>query len=445
MTSPRAGNESLEVLRRFRHAARLRARRRVTSLSPAQSAEWIYGADAIAHRSGGFFRVVGLSYPESPGSGRLQSQLIIDQPEVGVLGLAVCAAPEGPRCLVQLKCEPGNVGSVQLAPTCQATQSNLARMHGGSHPPGSFLLEQRPWTESLQSEQGTRFWQKRNRNIVWRVGADQSVPPPERTSVVWTSAAVLRQALAEDYLVNTDLRSVLATSDWEAWLGPEPFARGDQDALTQALARAWGSQSNSEIRDRGECILGWLAKRRADAAEWGADTQPLPLEAVSPAREAPFVVRHVRVVIRERERECWDQPLVTSRSPGEVALLGYRQHGVLRFLFQASWEPGLHDHVELHPSLCLPPGSAGSEATTGMRRLCASGVQRRRVWQSDEGGRFWRDCSVYRVIEVADPGEVPESFVALTPREVMWLAPRGVFTNEARSSISLLLSTAAVL
>jgi oxidase EvaA len=79
-----------------------------------------------------------------------------------------------------------------------------------------------------------------------------------------------------------------------------------------------------------------------------------------------------------------------------------------------------------------------------MRQLCRSGVLRRQVWQSDEGGRFWRDCSVYRVVEVCDPGSLPESFIALTPREIASVAPLGVFTNESRSAISLLLSTPRV-
>ena len=145
--------------------------------------------------------------------------------------------------------------------------------------------------------------------------------------------------------------------------------------------------------------------------------------------------------IRGREREHWDQPLIDSRSSGEVCLVGYRRHGVMRFMFQASWEPGLHDRVELHPSVCIPPGGTAGHGDIRMRQLCFTGRLRRQVWQSDEGGRFWRDRSVYRVVEVDDPGPLPEPFVELTPREIGWLAPRGVFTNEARSAISLLLST----
>lgn len=422
----------------------MHAGRQVRPLSALESSEWTYTPDAIAHRSAGFFRVVGIAYTEA---GRPMTQLILDQPEVGVLGLAVAAGGSGTQCLVQLKCEPGTIGAVQLAPTCQATQSNLSRLHGGAPPPGSFLLAagRRPVTASLQSEQGTRFWHKRNENVVWLVDEALEVPASDRTSLVWTSMAALRQALAVDYLVNTDLRSVLATSEWETLLGPEPFSRGHRDVLMNALAEAWGTQSPSEAIDRGEATLRWLATRRAEVEEATGDAVPVPLAAVRHTPQAPFVVRHFGVVIRGRERERWDQPLIASRGPGEVMLVGFRRCGVLRFLFHARWEPGLHDRVELHPSVCVAPGSPDSPSAATVRRLCKTGELRRLVWQSDEGGRFWRDRSVYRVVEVDDPGPFPDTFVALSPREIAWLAPRGVFTNEARSAISLLMSTPAVL
>jgi oxidase EvaA len=63
------------------------------------------------------------------------------------------------------------------------------------------------------------------------------------------------------------------------------------------------------------------------------------------------------------------------------------------------------------------------------------------VRQSEEGGRFFRDTNLYQ-IAILDRGspELPPDCRALSLREVEWLAPRNVFTNEARSVLSLILA-----
>ena len=61
--------------------------------------------------------------------------------------------------------------------------------------------------------------------------------------------------------------------------------------------------------------------------------------------------------------------------------------------------------------------------------------------QSDEGGRFFQDVAEYRIIDI---GTVqPEAdLIQLTLSEMAYLLPKGIFNNEARSAISLLLSLA---
>ena len=70
---------------------------------------------------------------------------------------------------MQAKIEPGNLNYVQLSPTIQATKSNYTQVHKGKE---SLYLEYfRDRTnlvliDQLQSEQGGRFFKKRNRNIL---------------------------------------------------------------------------------------------------------------------------------------------------------------------------------------------------------------------------------------------------------------------------------------
>ena len=63
--------------------------------------------------------------------------------------------------------------------------------------------------------------------------------------------------------------------------------------------------------------------------------------------------------------------------------------------------------------------------------------------QSDEGGRFYRSITRYRVVEIGENVELPSSgfYCWLTLAQIhLLLKETGMVTNEARSAISLLLS-----
>jgi oxidase EvaA len=59
--------------------------------------------------------------------------------------------------------------------------------------------------------------------------------------------------------------------------------------------------------------------------------------------------------------------------------------------------------------------------------------------QSDEGGRFYRDVTLYRIVELDDLALAPAN-AWLSLSEIRALLDRGgYFTNEARTLISILL------
>src|SRR5437870_252568 len=120
---------------------------------------------------------------QSAEGGRIEIRptlaVFVDQRTVGTLGFLI----RGRELLVHAKIEPGNVGFVQLAPTCQATESNARRMHGGAAPPFIDAFP-RGAANALydvdQSEQGTRFLGKRNRNVLAAAARDVSLPRTHR-------------------------------------------------------------------------------------------------------------------------------------------------------------------------------------------------------------------------------------------------------------------------
>ena len=143
---------------------------------------WIFSEveGRIKHVSGKFFSIDGIRVHTNYGLKNTWDQPIINQPEIGFLGILTQMRNGVLHFLLQAKIEPGNINVVQLSPTLQATKSNYTRVHKGKTP--TFLeyfngeKEVRVLVDQLQSEQGARFFKKRNRNIIVEIPETESCP-----------------------------------------------------------------------------------------------------------------------------------------------------------------------------------------------------------------------------------------------------------------------------
>ncbi|HZV80721.1 MAG TPA: NDP-hexose 2,3-dehydratase family protein, partial [Geobacteraceae bacterium] len=89
----------------------------------------------IRHESGRFFSLTGAYVRHRTPTGELEwDQPVIDQAEIGILGILAKKIGGVMHFCLQAKEEPGNINSVQLSPSVQATFSNYTRVHGGSSP-----------------------------------------------------------------------------------------------------------------------------------------------------------------------------------------------------------------------------------------------------------------------------------------------------------------------
>ncbi|MGA5704409.1 NDP-hexose 2,3-dehydratase family protein [Peterkaempfera bronchialis] len=382
----------------------------------AELRDWGFDPDTgdLRHRSGRFFAVQGLRVRSDFGPVREWAQPIIHQPEIGILGIAVRDIGGVLHLLMQAKSEPGNVNGVQLSPTVQATKSNYTRVHGGSAvpylgcfrdcPPGRVLAD------VLQSEQGSWFFRKRNRNMVVEVG-----PEVEATEdFCWLTLGQVNALLGSENLVNMDARTVLSCiPDWQS---------GSDGEAADSARTGSSLHTDTEIRS-------WITRRRA---EHEVATEPLPLaeatgwhrteKAIAHERRLFFSVVAVDVSSHRREVPAWSQPLLEPHGIGIAALLVKRIGGVLHALVNARVEPGFLDVLELAPTVqCTPENYAHLPADDQPPFL--EEVRRRqpgRTWfdtvLSEEGGRFQHAQSRYLIIEVGDdfPTAVPEDFRWMT-------------------------------
>ncbi len=88
----------------------------------------------LIHESGKFFSIEGITVRTNWGQVPEWDQPIINQPEIGLLGILAKRINGILHFLMQAKIEPGNINLVQISPTLQATKSNAARVHKGNPP-----------------------------------------------------------------------------------------------------------------------------------------------------------------------------------------------------------------------------------------------------------------------------------------------------------------------
>ncbi len=396
-------------------------------ISLNQSREWSWIAGAIRHRTGRYFSVVGI---ENPLTG-LRVPLL-EQREIGTLAFIRRERNAGVELLVQAKLEPGDLGWSQLAPSVQATASNLARVHGGAAQPfAEFVTPNSPsHLDSRQSEQGTRFLGKLNRNVL--VTAD--IPAHELpANLIWTPARELLGALHIDHAVNTDARSVLVSSPWDLLVPGPPFGNGE-DPWRQALAasvgvvredaRAAAKAQICALRADGEVPV----VRLEELDDWSLD-----LDGQVTVKGREYVVRQIEVETNAREVAHWDQPIIDTSEPTLVDLEVCVVDGVVEVDLAATIEAGLVHRAEWGPTRIGPITGAGMALPDGARLLVE-------VRQSDEGGRFYQDVAHYRLIQVL-PDEPRPGHCRLTLGELQsLLAEGGWLTNEMRSALSLVLT-----
>jgi dTDP-4-dehydro-6-deoxy-alpha-D-glucopyranose 2,3-dehydratase len=396
----------------------------------SDSSEWTYVGGKLTHQSGLFFNLVGVSWHNGV---QLVHQPLIEQREIGTLGFLLHDNGRTKSILVQAKIEPGNVNICQLSPTFQATASNAARVHGGKAPilkkwflpTGDNILYQ-----SLNSEQGTRFLGKLNRNTM--VKSRKKLYPSK--SHKWIEVDDLLDMLDTNHLVNTDARSVLTCSPWEELVTRQPFTR-----YNNWFAEQLRDSYLTVRKDWPQRVINNLSKLRQKFN----DPQEVPLEkipgwqmrghALKSKGKRPFVVRQIHVTTRMREVPSWDQPIIDSASKGVAEIYCGTKKGKLYFLLAPQIEMGLLNRVELGPSLLVEPGAHAQQVKMRGKVIAA-------VYQSDEGGRFFQDITRYRIVHIGEIAPTGKNDYWLTLGEISSLLRAGGFlTNEARSTLSLLL------
>lgn len=408
---------------------REQANLKVTRIPFSASAEWTMKEGWLTHKSGRFFQVVAIQWDDMQRQSHARP--FLRQLEVGTLGFLFHEY----ELLIQAKVEPGNVGVVQMAPTCQATVSNLDRVHGGDAPLFSEWFassSKKRVYDSLQSEQGSRFFGKFNRNAFAFADGKMS----SNDNFCWAPVDAVLELMHEDCLINTDARSAIVCSPWELLVNREPFTRVSS-SFAKDLAISFSAPIPNysivdELRSFRRQVHQPSSIRLDELEEWQVGE-----DSITPLDGKPFEICQIRVGTATREVSNWDQPILSSFGEGYVELVCGRIDGILHFLFSFQAEAGLANAAELGPSLVVEPGEALPDNRYQSHPNAMVLAEYR---QSDEGGRFLQDVSTYKLIDIGEVSDDSSNEKWLTLAEIHGLLNAGGwFTNEARSALSLIL------
>ena len=180
--------------------------------------QWIYDENEgiIRHKEGKdhFFSIEGISVTQSRAREVTQwDQPIFNQKEGGILAIICQEQNNKIKFLLYAKYEPGNINSLQLSPTIQATSSNLKQHHGGKKPRFSEYLNHPSTTlvyKAAHNEEGGRFWKKSNINELILLDKDEKIDLTKDDDYIWLSLAEIKTLMLQDNIINPFVKTILS-------------------------------------------------------------------------------------------------------------------------------------------------------------------------------------------------------------------------------------------
>ena len=348
------------------------------------------------------------------------------QQEIGILGFLASCINGILHLLVQLKVEPGNPNGFQLSPTVQATRSNYSQVHRGKLPPflEFFMPGRKTKTirDTYQSEQGLRYFRKRNRNLI----VFTNNPPDAGDSHIWMTLGQIKELSKEPLLMNSCARSVIST------IPSSNHKHGDRDFLHYNDHEVFSlllDSYDSSIDQNSLVNLNKIRNWRSCNGVFKSD------------QDNEFSIIGVEVSGLSREVNSWTQPLLKENSKGEYGLLIGIIDGAPKIFWKLRNEPGLLKGAELGPSW-INRGNQ-DESDTWSYEQYKKGEQLIQIDLAEEGGRFYQSVFNHKIVWIGETNskELGKDIIPLSFKQTeRFISDYSLLTIEARSLWSLIRS-----
>lgn len=183
----------------------------VSQISLDKMINWIVGDNEIYHKDRKFFKVIAVNVEIGNREVVKWSQPMVEPAQEGLCAF-VCKEINGLlHFAVQAKLECGNHDVIEFAPTVQCLTGNYRQSKEGSLPFLDYVLTAEPKQivfDTLQSEEGGRFFREQNRNMIVIAGDELPDKLPEK--YIWMTLNQLYTFLKFNNYLNIQARSLIA-------------------------------------------------------------------------------------------------------------------------------------------------------------------------------------------------------------------------------------------
>lgn len=183
----------------------------VTRVPLTHLKDWIVGSNEIYHKDYKYFKVIAVDVQIGNREVVNWSQPMIEPAQEGLCAF-VCKKINGLlHFAVQAKLESGNHDIIELAPTVQCLTGNYRQTKEGALPFLHYVLNVAPEHivfNTLQSEEGGRFYREQNRNMI--VMADETISEDLPENYIWMTFNQLHTFVKFNNYLNIQARSLIA-------------------------------------------------------------------------------------------------------------------------------------------------------------------------------------------------------------------------------------------
>lgn len=456
-----ATNQSVEHILHWLYKKRESVKVQVQQIPLSQLNGWTCDEieGRIKHNSGKFFSIDGIRVVTNYGLKSTWDQPIINQPEIGFLGILTQMKNGVLHFLMQAKIEPGNLNVVQLSPTLQATKSNYSRVHKGKTP--AFLeyfngeKKVKVLVDQLQSEQGARFFKKRNRNIIIEINENEQIDIPD--NFIWLTLKQLKTLMSIDNVVNMDTRTVISAINYGTFNNKDSIrlcignnAEDDGVFLEQVFSLLSSDMHLNDI----ESILSWMTNLKS---KYDLNVERIPLHLIQGwifdgntiynTANKYFTVIGTHVQIDNREVSTWEQPMIKPAQEGLIGFIIKKINGTYHFLVQAKVEIGCFDVLEIAPTVQCLTGNYRENQNEYSVPFIDFFLHPNdfkvihKSLQSEEGGRFYQEQNLNMIIEASEsfPVELPENYCWMTYSQLLLFMKFNNYLNIATRNLLALI------
>ncbi len=183
----------------------------VKQMSLKAMRQWIVEEDLIYHAERKYFRVIAVDVEIGNREVVKWSQPMIEPAQEGLCAF-VCKEINGLlHFAVQAKLECGNHDIIEFAPTVQCLTGNYRHTKEGDLPFLDYVLtakQNQIVFDTLQSEEGGRFFREQNRNMIIIAGEEVPIELPDK--YIWMTLNQLYTFLKFNNYLNIQARSLIA-------------------------------------------------------------------------------------------------------------------------------------------------------------------------------------------------------------------------------------------